>query len=72
MAYTPNQTSVLIVVYLRRKLTFTAILFVLLPDQFDAFFNPRNVSETNVINIAPLSIFGQLGKSASSRTTDAV
>ena len=57
--------------YLRRKLTFTAILFVLLPDQSDAFFNPKNVSETNAINITPPSI-GQLEKRTSSRATDVV
>ena len=68
MAYLPNRTSVAIAVYLRRKLTSTAIFFVLLPDQFDAMFNPKNVSETNAINIIPPSI-GQLEKRTSSRAT---
>ena len=71
MAYLRNRTSVVTAVCLRRKLTFTAIVFVLLPDQFDASFNPKNVSETNAIN-TPQSI-GQLEKKrTSSRATDAV
>ena len=37
-------------VYHKRKLTFTAIFLVLLTDQFDAIFNPKNASETNDIN----------------------
>ena len=61
----------MIAVYIWRKLAFTAIFFLLLPDQFDAFFNPRNVSEMKSINIKPPSI-GQLEKRTSSRTTDAV
>ena len=72
MTYLPNRTSVVVTaICLRRKLTFTAIFIVLLPDQFDAFFNPKNVSETNAINITPPSI-GQLEKRTSSRATDAV
>ena len=54
---------------LRRKLTSTAIFFVRLPDYFDTFFNPKNVSETNAINITPPSI-SQLEKRTSSRATD--
>ena len=61
MAYLPNRTSVVTAVCLIRKLTFTAIFFALLPDQFDAFFDPKNVSETNAINITPPSD-GQLEK----------
>ena len=36
----------------RRKLkpTFTAICLVLLTNQFDAFFNPKNASETSATN----------------------
>ena len=73
MAYPPNQTSVVVVtaVCRGRKFTLTAIFFVLLPDQFHVFFNPKNVSETNAINITPPSI-GQLEKRASSSPTDAV
>ena len=71
MAYLPNRTCVVTAVCLRRKIAFTAIFLGLLSDQFDAFFNPKNVSETNAINITPPSI-GQLEKRASSRATDAV
>ena len=71
MEYLPNRTSVLIAVYLRRKFAFTAIFLVLLPVQFDAFLNPKNVSETNAINVTPPSI-GQREKRPSSRATDAV
>ena len=60
MTYLPNRTSVAIAVHLRIKLTFT-IFFLLLPDQFDAFSNPKNVSATNAINITPPSI-GQVDK----------
>ena len=42
---------------------------VLLPDHFDALFNPKNVSETNAIKNNPPSI-GELEKSASSGPTD--
>ena len=71
MAYLPNRTTVVIAVYLRTKLTFTAIFFVLLPAQFDTFLSPKNVSETNVTNITPISI-RQLEKRTSSYATDAV
>ena len=37
----------------RRKLIFTAIFQVLPTDQFDAFFNPKNASETNTTNNTP-------------------
>ena len=70
MTYVPNRTSAVIAVYLRRKLAFTAI-FLVLPDQFDAFFNPKIVSETNSISITLISI-GQLEKRTSSLATDAV
>ena len=35
------------------KLTFTAIFLVPLTDHFDAFFNPKNASETNATNKTP-------------------
>ena len=70
MTYLPNRTSAVTAVCLSRKLTFTAIFFGLPPDQFDAFFNPKNVSETNAINVTPC--IGQLAKRTSSRATDAV
>ena len=40
-------------VYLRRKLTFTAIFLVLLTDRFHAFFNPTHASETNATSNTP-------------------
>ena len=40
-------------VYLGRKLTSTAIFLVLLTNQFGAFFNPKNASETNATNNNP-------------------
>ena len=51
----------------------TPIVFVLVPDQFDAFlfFNPKNASEKNAKNTTPPSI-GQLEKRTSSRVTDVV
>ena len=39
------------------------------PNQFDAFFNPKEPSENNAKNITPLSI-GQLEKPTSYRATD--
>ena len=71
MAFLPNRTSAVIAVYIGRKLTLTAIFFVPLPDQFDAFFNPKNASETNAKTITPPSI-GQLEKRTSFRATDAL
>ena len=52
--YLPNHICCIYVcaVYLRRKLAFMAILLVRLTNQFDAFFNPKNVSETNATNNA--------------------
>ena len=41
------------------------------PDQFDAFFNPKNASEKNAKTITPPSI-GQLEKRTNSRATDVV
>ena len=54
----------------QKKAYIHANLFVLLPDRFDAFFNPKNVSETNAINITPS--VGQLEKRTTARATDAV
>ena len=51
-AYLPNQTYKSSAVYLRRKLTFTAIFLVLTTNQFDAFFNPKNASDRNATNSA--------------------
>ena len=31
---------------LEKKLTFTAIFFLILPDQVDALFNPKNIART--------------------------
>ena len=59
MAYLSNRTSVVIAVYLRRKVTFTAIFFVLLPDQFDAF-NPKNISKSNNILYVSLHLLVNL------------
>ena len=71
MAYLPKWTSFVIAVHIKRQFTFTANFYVLRPDQFDAFFNPKHVSETNAIDITPS--IGQLEKRTSSRaTTDAV
>ena len=42
-------------VYLGKKLSFTAILLELLTDEFDAFFNPKNTSETNAKSNSPLT-----------------
>ena len=47
------------------------VFFVQLPDQLDAFFDPKNVSETNAIRVTPSS-FGQLEKRKSSHATDVV
>ena len=41
------------------------------PDQFDAFFNPKNASEKNAKIVTPPSI-GQVEKRTSSRATDVV
>lgn len=69
-AYLPNRTSIVTAVYLRRKLTLMVLYFfvVLLPNHLNAFFNPKNASETNAINITPPST-GQLEKLLSSRAT---
>ena len=54
MAYLPNRTSVVIAVYLGRKAYVHGnLFFVLLPDRFDALFNPKSVSETNAIKYHP-------------------
>ena len=71
MAYLPNRTSVVIAVYLRRKLTFTANLFILVPDQFDAFSTRKTSQETNAITNTP-PCTGQLEKRTSSLSTDVV
>ena len=42
-----------------------------MPDQFDSFFNPKNVSENDAKNATPPSI-GQLEKRTSSRATDVI
>ena len=41
-----------------------------MPDQFDAFFNPKNSSEKDAKSITPS--IGQLEKRTSSRATDDV
>ena len=51
--YLPNHICYASAVYLTTKLTFTAIFLVLLSDQFDAFSNPKNTSETNTSNTPP-------------------
>ena len=51
--YLPNHIFYASAVCVRRKLTFTAIFLVLLTDQFDAFFNPENASETSTTNNTP-------------------
>ena len=40
-------------VHLRRKLPLTAIVLVLLTDQFDAFFNPKIASQTDAARNTP-------------------
>ena len=42
-----------------------------MPDQLDAFFNPKNASEKDAQNITPPSI-GELEKRTSFRATDVV
>ena len=54
-------------VYLRRKLTFTAIALVPLTNQFKVLVNPENASETNATSNSPL-----LEKCTSCRATDVV
>ena len=50
-SYLPNHVCYPSAVYLRRKLTFTALFWVRLKYyQFDTFFNPKNASETNATN----------------------
>ena len=67
-----NEPMLVEVKYLRLKRTsFTPIFFVHVPDQFDAFFNPKNASEEDAKNNTPPSI-GQLEKRTSSRATDVV
>ena len=55
--------------YIRFNITFTPIVVVQVPDQVDAFFNPKNASEKDAKNITPPSI-GQLEKRTSFRATD--
>ena len=55
-----------VLVHLGLKLTFTPIYVVQVPDQFDAFFNPKNASEKNAKNTTLPSI-SQLEKRTSSR-----
>ena len=50
--YLPNPICYASAIYLGRNLTFTAIFWVLLTDQFDAF-NPKNASETNATKNTP-------------------
>ena len=47
-------------------------IFVQVPYQFDAFFNPENASEKDDKNITQPSIIGQLEKRTSSWATDVV
>ena len=70
-AYLPKQTCVWYAQYLRLRHTFTPIFLGQMPDQFDAFFDPKNASEKNAQKITPPSI-GQLQKRTSSRVTDVV
>ena len=54
----------------KRNITFTPIL-AYVPDQLDAFFNPKNAAKMNPKSITWPSI-GQLEKRKSSRATDVV
>ena len=53
------------------KVYIHAIVLKTVPDQFDAFFNPKNASQKDAKNITPPST-GQVEKRTSSRATDAV
>ena len=66
-SYLPSHICPASAVYLRRKLTFTAIFLAQLTDHFDASFNPKTPQrQTLQITLC------QLEKRTSSRTTDAV
>ena len=67
----PNRTCVGVSLMPYFKAHMHPNLFVQVPDQFDAFFNPKNASETNAKNITPPSI-GQLEQRTSSLATDVV
>ena len=67
----PNRTCVGVSLMPYFKAHIHPNLFVQVPDQFDAFFNPKNASEKNAKTITPPSI-GQFEKHTSSRATDIV
>ena len=70
-AYLSNRTCVAASLTYQIKACVHPNIFGQLPDQFDAFFNPKNASEKDAKNITPPSI-GQLEKRTSSRATDVV
>ena len=51
--YLPNHICDASTVYLGIKLIFTVIFLVPLTNQFAAFFNPKNASETKATNNNP-------------------
>ena len=70
-AHLPNRTGVRWSLIPLIKAFIHHNLFVQVPHQFDAFFNPNNASEKSAKNITPPSI-GQLEKRTSSLATDVV
>ena len=63
----PNRTCVGVSLMPYFKAHIHPNLFVQVPDQFDAFFNPKNASENSAKNITPS--VGQLEKRTSFRAT---